>query len=159
VGPVSHHPEGDEALAAHGDPNAAHGAPAGGSPGPVGLRESLERVLARQTHAVTRLAHADTTVRFVVTGNPEEAVTLLLDRRPPQAVDGDEPAEIVIELSREQAVQFVRGNLHLPPAVLEGRVTAYGQVRKYLTVDPILRRLLAGNAEANDDAGGTHGDA
>jgi len=146
-------------VAAHGDPNSAHDAPADESHPVVGLRESLKRVLGRQTPSVTRLAHADTTVRFVVLGDPEEAVTLLLDRRPPQVVDGDEPAEIVIELSREQAVQFVRGNLHLPPAVLEGRVTAYGHVRKYLTVDPILRRLLAGNAEANDDAGGTHGGA
>jgi hypothetical protein len=146
-------------VAAHGDPNAVPGAPAGGSRGPLGLRESLERVFARQTPEVARLVHADATIRFVVLDYAQEAVTLLLDRRPPQVVDGSEPAEIVIELSREQAAQFIRGDLALPSAVLAGRVAAYGQVRKYLAVDPILRRLLAGADEANDDAGGTHGDA
>jgi hypothetical protein len=102
------------------------------------------------------LSHADATVRFVVVDEPQEAVTLLLDRRPPQVVNGDEPAEIVFELSREQAAQFIRGNLALPPAVLDGRVAAYGHARKYLTVDPILRRLL--RDEEENDAGETHGD-
>jgi putative sterol carrier protein len=93
-----------------------------------------------------------------VTGPEDEAATLMLDRRPPELADGDEPADVVIELSPDQAVRFLKGHLALPAAVLAGKVAAYGEVRKYLAVDPILRELLAGEKREEHDSGGLNGD-
>jgi hypothetical protein len=115
------------------------------------LRSALERALACDTPSVARLAHAHAVVRFEVAGGADEAVTLLLDRQPPRVASGDEPADVVIELSAEQAARFLGGRLPLPSAVVAGQVPAYGAVRKYLAVDPILRDLLA-RASQGDDA-------
>jgi hypothetical protein len=120
----------------------------------VRLAPALQRALGGEARLVNRLAHACTTVAFVTTGPEPETATLLLDRRPPQ-LGGEQDAEVVIELSPEQTARFVQGHLALPAAVLAGQVAAYGDVRKYLGVDPILRELLAGDEREEDDAGGT----
>lgn len=105
------------------------------------LRACLERVLSGSGRAIHRLASAGTSVTFRIAG--AESVTIFLDRRPVAVAEGTEPAEIVIELTPEQADQFVRGALSLPTAILEGEIRCRGPVRKYLAVDPIIRALLS----------------
>ena len=70
-------------------------------------------------------------------------MTLLLDREPPEVVAGVEPAEITIEMDREQAARFAAGELVLPNLILRDEVAWRGPVRKYLSLDPVLRGLLA----------------
>jgi ABC-type transporter Mla maintaining outer membrane lipid asymmetry ATPase subunit MlaF len=103
------------------------------------LHRSLTLALASEQPAVGRLRYARTSVRFVVGG---EGVTLLLDRSPPAVGDADEPAEIEIDLSPEQAMAFARGGISLVEALIRDDVVARGPVRRYMEVDPILRRLL-----------------
>jgi len=115
----------------------------------IGLREALEEVLGRDLPAVRRLKHARTSVAFAAGG---EVATVLLDRSPPVVAGPGEPAEIRIELTVEQARRFVAGALALPAAIATGEVAYEGPVRKYLEVEPILRRLLADGAEPVLDA-------
>jgi hypothetical protein len=114
------------------------------------LRECLHSVMASEDPRLVRLGQAGTSVSFQIQGAPGESVTVLLDRNPPSVEGGDEPAEITIELSREQAAHLARGTLSLPPAMLDGEIPYRGPVRKYLVVDPVLRAMLA------DVAGNPH---
>jgi phospholipid/cholesterol/gamma-HCH transport system ATP-binding protein len=107
------------------------------------LRHALERAMRAADPGVGRLRHAQTSVRFEVRDTPG-AVTMLLDRDPPVVLDGDEPAEVTLVLDGEQAQRFAAGRLPIPTAIVLGDVAYEGPVRKYLEVDPILRRLLEG---------------
>jgi len=109
----------------------------------IDLRVRLERALSGDGHAVARLGAAGTSVSFRVTDALGASVTLLLDRKPPQVAERDEPAEVTILLTAEQAGRFARGQLALPAALVAGQVSCRGPVRKYLVVDPILRARLA----------------
>ena len=111
--------------------------------GPGYLRERLERVFATGDPRLVRLGAAGTSVNFQNVDVPEESVTILLDRQPPDLAGGREPAEITIELTSGQATQLARGVLALPSALIGGDVGYRGPVRKYLAVDPVLRGLLA----------------
>jgi hypothetical protein len=106
------------------------------------LRARLARALEVNERATQRLARAGTSVTFRVDDSDEESVTLLLDRYPPELVGAGEPAEVLIQLTKQQASLFLDGGLVLPTAIYEGRVGCRGPVRKYLQVDPILRGLL-----------------
>ena len=106
------------------------------------LRDALERCLRGSPSEVERLSYANTTVTFEVEGG-DDPVTLLLDRKPPRLAGPEESAEVEIRLTQEQADDFVAGELCLPARLVTGEVTAHGPVRRYLEVDPILRRLLA----------------
>ena len=119
----------------------------------VVLRDALTRMLGCGSPAVNRLSYAGTSVTFRTRG-PGADVTLLLDRRPPQIAGPEEPAEIEIELTPEQAARFASGRLFMPGAVTSGEVTVRGPIRKYLEVDPILRRLLADSCEGPPEANG-----
>ena len=109
----------------------------------VGLRESLEQALSLGGDQVRRLGSAGTSVTFDVADMPDASVTVLLDRQPPEVANGVEPAEITIEMSAELATSFARGELALPTRIQSGEVPYSGPVRKYLSLDPILRSLLA----------------
>ena len=109
-----------------------------------GHRARIERVFASGDPRLRRLAAAGTSVTIINRARHEESFTLLLDRNPPVAAGADEPAEITIELTATQFERYVNGSFHLPPALLSGDVPYRGPVRKYLTVDPVLRGLLAG---------------
>jgi phospholipid/cholesterol/gamma-HCH transport system ATP-binding protein len=109
------------------------------------LRAALQRMLASSSAVVRRLSYARTSVVFRVTGGMSPA-TLLLDRRPPELGGVQEPAEIEIELSPDQAVLFARGQSPMPAAILRGQVSFRGPVRRYLEVDPMVQWLLAGSA-------------
>lgn len=126
-----HRPTG-AATAAPGDAARAHA-----------LRRVLERVLRSDHPGLERLAAADTTVTFAIPTVPDASVTLLLDRTPLVLTDGNEPAEITVELTAAQAARMAAGGLILPCEALDGRVRYRGPIRKYLTVDPVLRHLLA----------------
>lgn len=107
------------------------------------LGERLRLAFGGDDPRLGRLAAAGTSVSFQIREDPEQSVTLLLDRDPPAVRRGDEPAEITIELDHEQAVMLARGALSLPPELLAGHIAYCGPVRKYLTVDPVLRAVLA----------------
>jgi phospholipid/cholesterol/gamma-HCH transport system ATP-binding protein len=55
----------------------------------------------------------------------------------------DAPADVELVLTPALAQQFLAGALSMSVAVVSGSVPASGPVRRYLEVDPILRRLLA----------------
>lgn len=116
--------------------------------GPLGneaelLRERLAVVFASGDPRLIRLSAAETSVNFQIVDAPHSSVTVLLDRRPPGLAGGDEPAEITIELTTRQGVLFANGLLPVPSALLAGELPYRGPVRKYLTVHPVLRGLLA----------------
>jgi hypothetical protein len=111
-------------------------------PGGASARDRIARALASPDPRIKRLAAADTSVTFVNLDAPDASVTLLLDRYPPVATGGDEPAEITIELTGQQYELFSRGAFSLPAALMAGQAGYRGPVRKYLAVDPVLRGLL-----------------
>ena len=111
--------------------------------GDSGLRARVERALERGDRSVRRLSSAGTSVNLRCPERPGDSVTLLLDRDPPEIAGGDEPAEIVIELTARQADLFVAGELVLPTEIAAGRVAYHGPVRKFMAVAPVLRHLLA----------------
>jgi hypothetical protein len=113
------------------------------------LALALERALAMGGRPVHRLGSAHTSVRYEILDEVGAAVTLLLDRHPPVVVDGDEPAEVTIGMTRAQVVRFMRGEMILPNELLSGKVSSRGPVRRYLRVDPILRALFERAHEAN----------
>lgn len=113
------------------------------------LHDALSRALSCGDPIVDRLSYARSSVSFVVEGE-EDGVTLLLDRRPPALGDAREPAEIDIELTSEQAARFAAGRLPMPAAVATKSVYYRGPIRKYLEVDPMLRRLLGGVDDQDD---------
>jgi phospholipid/cholesterol/gamma-HCH transport system ATP-binding protein len=107
------------------------------------LRRELARALAADADLATRLSRARTSVRFAV-GDTGQGATVLLDRDPPEVIDGDEPAEIEIGLTVVQAARLAAGELSLAAATFAGVVSFQGPIRKYLEVDPILHGLIAG---------------
>jgi hypothetical protein len=107
------------------------------------LRERLQAIFASGDPRLARLSAADTSVRLVVTDAPEASVTMLLDRRPPALASAEEPAEITLELTLDQASQLISGALAAPAALLAGEIPYRGPVRKYLAVHPVLRGLLS----------------
>jgi hypothetical protein len=124
-----------EELAIHSTEDAPYN-------GDAGLRRSVERALGLGGPQVRRLGTAGTSVSINVRGDAERSVTLLLDRDPPLVTGSEEPAEITIELDPDQARRFAGGTLVLPNCILCGEVAYQGPVRKYLTLDPVLRSLL-----------------
>ncbi|MHB8694129.1 MAG: ABC transporter ATP-binding protein [Solirubrobacteraceae bacterium] len=110
------------------------------------LRAALNAVLTGDSPIIGRLSYARTSVRFDVQG-ASHPTTLLLDRRPPQLGAGEEPAEIEITLSAEQASRFALGGLPLPAAAVSGKIGVRGPIRRYLEVDPIVRGLLQAQAK------------
>jgi ABC-type transporter Mla maintaining outer membrane lipid asymmetry ATPase subunit MlaF len=114
----------------------------------VTVRQALHEVVATESVIVGRLSYARTSVRFNI-GSPENSVTLLLDRRPPALGGADEPAEIEISLSVEQAQRFAAGQLPMSAAIVRGLIGVRGPVRRYMEVDPIVRGLLRTRAEEN----------
>ena len=107
------------------------------------LRAALGRALELGGRPVHRLGSAGTSVTFAIDDEPDPVVTLLLDRHPPEIRPGNEPAEVAIAFSRDQARAFLRGELILPNEILSGAVGTRGPVRRYLVADPVLRGLLA----------------
>jgi phospholipid/cholesterol/gamma-HCH transport system ATP-binding protein len=109
------------------------------------LRAALTGVLTGDSPIIGRLSYARTSVRFDVDG-VSDPTTLLLDRRPPQLGSGDQPAEIEISLSADQALHYAFGDLPMPAAAVAGQIRVRGPVRRYLEVDPIIRGLLRSQA-------------
>jgi phospholipid/cholesterol/gamma-HCH transport system ATP-binding protein len=105
------------------------------------LRETLDRSLRCELPEVSRLSYASTSVGFRVEGG--EPIVALLDRSPPTLAAQGVTAEIEITFAPGEADRFASGLLPMTAAVVDRRVITRGPVRKYLEVDPILRRLLA----------------
>jgi hypothetical protein len=105
------------------------------------LRDRLARLIADDGDTTRRLAKAHTSVRFQVTNDASASVTLLLDRFPPQLTD-DPEAEATLELTADQCERLARGELVLANCLMAESVGHHGQVRKYLSVDAIVRTGL-----------------
>jgi ABC-type transporter Mla maintaining outer membrane lipid asymmetry ATPase subunit MlaF len=129
------------------------GAPQNASPRKVtdGLRQALQEIVGSGSPIVGRLSYARTSVRFNVE-SPDNSVTLLLDRRPPEIGAADDPAEIEISLSVSQAHRFAAGQLPISAAIVRGYVQTRGPVRRYMEVDPIIRGLLRTRWDSNGGA-------
>ncbi|XAY07340.1 hypothetical protein DSM112329_04221 [Paraconexibacter sp. AEG42_29] len=78
-----------------------------------------------------------------VIGKPGAGATLLLDRHPPAVTGDDEPGQVALDLTPEQAEAYRSGRLNVPNEAFSGAITFRGPVRLYLAVDPVLRHLLA----------------
>jgi phospholipid/cholesterol/gamma-HCH transport system ATP-binding protein len=105
------------------------------------LQTALAAVFASGAPQATRLAYAGTRVGLRIAGE-EQTIVMLLDREPCE-VALDEPVDVELVLTPALARQFLAGNLSMTCAVVNGSVAATGAVRRYLEVDPILRRLLS----------------
>jgi phospholipid/cholesterol/gamma-HCH transport system ATP-binding protein len=104
------------------------------------LRKALGGVFATDATEVARLAYADTRVALRIVGE-RQAVVMLLDREPCE-VALDAPADVELVLTPALARLFLAGELPMTRAIVSGLVQSTGPVRRYLEVDPILRRLL-----------------
>jgi ABC-type transporter Mla maintaining outer membrane lipid asymmetry ATPase subunit MlaF len=117
------------------------------------LVAALAQALDADESAVGRMRHARTSVAISVAGS-DDAVTLLLDRDRPALSAAGAPGEIQIEFTPEQALRFAEGRLRLPRLLDEGALRFNGPLRKFLEVEPILRRLLADASGATPGADG-----
>ena len=115
------------------------------------LHESLEEALLIGGDQVRRLGSAGTSVTFLVVDAPKMSVTFLLHAKSPES--GAAPP-ITIEIDSDQALAFARGELSLPTRILAATSHTSGPVREYLSLDPIVRSLLA-RANDQEDGGGT----
>jgi len=100
-------------------------------------RAANEPVLGR------RLALANTTVEVRLADDPDLAVTLLLDRTPPEVVDGGANAQTRLLIASVDLDRLWSKEFQLGMAIVRGRVRYSGQVRKFLRVVPMLRPLAA----------------
>jgi phospholipid/cholesterol/gamma-HCH transport system ATP-binding protein len=117
----------------------------------AGLEHGFRRVLASGDPAVERLRRAHASVAFCDATNGD---ALTLDLRADGDVslhDGDD-ADIRIEMTDAWLRCFAAGQLNVPLAVVAGDIEASGPVRQYLSVDAILRGLLADHADAGSSA-------
>ncbi|MHB8691565.1 MAG: ABC transporter ATP-binding protein [Solirubrobacteraceae bacterium] len=104
------------------------------------LRSALAAVFATDSAEVRRLAYADTRVALRIAGD-EQTIVMLLDRQPCEVALGAS-ADVELLLTPALAGRFLGGELSMTDAVVTGAIPAAGPVRRYLEVDPILRRLL-----------------
>ena len=85
------------------------------------------------------MARADTTVRLTLADDEDLAITLLLDRKPIEVVDGDVDADVELSIMSVDLDRLCSPDFHLAMAVARGRVTYEGNVRKFLRITPIIR--------------------
>jgi hypothetical protein len=103
----------------------------------------IERAANEQPELARRLAWANTTVEVRLADDPHLAVTLLLDRTPPEVVDGGANAETRLLIASVDLDRLWSKEFQLGMAIVRGRVRVSGPVRKFLRVLPILRPLAA----------------
>jgi phospholipid/cholesterol/gamma-HCH transport system ATP-binding protein len=116
--------------------------------GSLRLAETLLRALDGDPTAHEHLLDAGCAVQFRVLGSEETAILDLTGPQVQVTDHGIEP-DVMFELSPVQAGRFVVGQMPLGASVLDGHVAARGPVRDYLTVDPILQRLLRDQSPDN----------
>jgi hypothetical protein len=147
------------------EPSAAtgglNGATAVGSPGgpPVDPRAVLAAFhsvvldAADDQDLARRLTAAQTVVQIHFTDAPPLTLTLMLDRDPIEAVEGEVgQAEVHVFARTEDVHRVFTGEAQLPVLILRGEASYNGPVRKFLRVLPIVRRM-------SDSYRAHHGDA
>lgn len=102
--------------------------------------ERLRAGIAARPELAARLRAADTTV-CVSDASGACAMTLLLDRDPPQFKPAAEPAEVAITLEPEQFAAVIAGSALLPVVLATGDGAYEGPARRFLAVTPIMRSL------------------
>lgn len=87
------------------------------------------------------LALANTTVTITLADEEDLSVTLLLDRKPIEVVDGVADAESRIWIASVDLNRIWSKGFYLPMAITRGRVRMDGTVRPFLRIVPVLRAL------------------
>ncbi|MEV4420557.1 SCP2 sterol-binding domain-containing protein [Patulibacter sp. NPDC049589] len=136
-----------------GGPHRAEPAGDGPTPSTAATRfvADVERAL-EDPQTARRLSLAGVRARIDVT-DAGEAVTLLLDRFPPQVLLGTGSQEPTVRLAvgSDDLDSMLAEGSHLPMAILAGDVVFEGSVRKLLRVLPILRAAVDAVRFARDD--------
>jgi hypothetical protein len=81
-------------------------------------------------------------VAIQVGEDPRSGLTLRCDSDGSTAERGIQPAEVRIRLTAEQASRFGHGRLTLPVLLVDGDIACSGPVRRFLSIEPILRGLV-----------------
>lgn len=99
-----------------------------------------------------RLGRTGTSVRISLREAPDEVLTLLLDRQPPELHQGDEVTvtESSLDIEAPALAGILDRSVRMAVAVIDGRATYDGPIRKFLRVMPIL--IAAANDEHHGHA-------
>lgn len=114
---------------------------------------AMETFIAAFTEAIEdpetsdRLGRTGTTVRISLRETPDAVLTLLLDRQPPELHQGDESTvtESSLEIEAPALAGILDRSVRMAVAVIDGRATYDGPIRKFLRIMPIL--IAAANHE------------
>lgn len=117
-----------------------------------GLAEAVERLVA-EADSAARLTAADTTVRIVVSDDSSAGAVLLFDRDPPEVLeqDADESVEAELTLERQVLDDVLSRECRLAMALIDGRATYSGPIRKFLRILPIVIAAAREDEEDGDD--------
>lgn len=92
------------------------------------------------TEKAERLGRTGTSVRISIREDPGQVAVLLLDHQPPELHERDETTSTESSLEIEAAALegVLDGSVRIAVAVIHGRATYEGPVRKFLRIMPIL---------------------
>jgi phospholipid/cholesterol/gamma-HCH transport system ATP-binding protein len=111
------------------------------------LRAAVARALESPEPVVGRLVYAKTSVRLAVGESDGPGVTLELNGDKPALGHDQADTAIEIVLGPDDAGDVAIGRLSILQLIAAGRATARGPVRRFLEIDPMLRRLLGDGSE------------
>jgi phospholipid/cholesterol/gamma-HCH transport system ATP-binding protein len=108
--------------------------------------ERLHSVVASNDPRAVRLGEAQTTVSLLVSDEGATPLRLVLDRACRAVTRDAGAADVEIELVRADLDLVLAGGCPLQALILERRASYTGAIRPLLSVEPVLRALLAETA-------------